>query len=140
MKPCSPLSVGERGWGEGKQPPHPQPLPHKGGRGDRLCSPLSPLWERGVGGVRGESVRTFRIAITGDFLNEEGRPAYGSAELPRLDEAAHVRYRFLMEHAPRRGDPGYWERFYSMVVTAEQIRDVDGLVVLRPVGGGLRQD
>ena len=36
------------------------------------------------------------------------------------------------EHSPRRGDPSYWQRFYSLEVTADQIEGVDGLVVLRP--------
>jgi phosphoglycerate dehydrogenase-like enzyme len=77
-------------------------------------------------------VKTFRLALTGDFLDETGRSAYGDIGLSRLDAVAHVRYRFLTEHSPRPGDPGYWERYYSMEVTAEQLRDADGLVVLRP--------
>src|SRR5262249_5995918 len=66
------------------------------------------------------------------FLDEEGRSAYGSLGLGRLDRVDHIAYRFLTEQSPRRGDPSYWERFYSMRMTAEQIRDTDGLVVLRP--------
>src|SRR5262249_23159561 len=34
--------------------------------------------------------------------------------------------------APCRGDPTYWERFYSLEVTPDQLADSDGLVVLRP--------
>jgi phosphoglycerate dehydrogenase-like enzyme len=77
-------------------------------------------------------VRTFRIAFTGDFLNEDSHGAYGDMGLDRLGRVPYVAYRFLKEHTPRRGDPSYWERFYSMQVTAEQVRDTDGLVVLRP--------
>jgi phosphoglycerate dehydrogenase-like enzyme len=76
-------------------------------------------------------VKVFRIGFSGDFLNEEGRSAYGDIGLSRLDGLPHVQYRFLAEHVPR-SDPGYWERFYSMEVTAEHIKEVDGLVVLRP--------
>src|SRR5262249_47669628 len=44
----------------------------------------------------------------------------------------YLAYRFLAEHAPRRGDASYWARLYSMEVTADQLAGVDGLVVLRP--------
>ena len=77
-------------------------------------------------------MRTFRVALTGDFLNERGESAYGDVGLSRLASAPNVRHHFLTEHAPNPRDPGYWDRLYSLQVTAEQIRDVDGLVVLRP--------
>ncbi len=77
-------------------------------------------------------MRTFRIALTGDFLNDEGQSAYGDIHLGLLDQAPFVRYHFLTDQAPRPGDAAYWERFYSMEVQPEHIGDVDGLVVLRP--------
>jgi phosphoglycerate dehydrogenase-like enzyme len=77
-------------------------------------------------------VRTFRVAFTGDFLNDEGGSAYGDLRLSDLDRAPYVRYRFLSEQSPRRGDASYWRRVYSLEVTPEQIADIDGLVVLRP--------
>jgi len=77
-------------------------------------------------------VRTFRIAITGDFLNAAGRSAYGDVGLALLADNPHVNYRFLMDHAPRANDPTYWERFYSMEVKPEHIAAIDGLIVLRP--------
>jgi phosphoglycerate dehydrogenase-like enzyme len=85
--------------------------------------------------VEGSSGKVFRMALTGDFLNEDGRSAYGDIGLSPLEGAAHICYRFLADHAPPsspRDDPAYWERLYSMEVTREQIKDVDGLVVLRP--------
>src|SRR5262249_49910111 len=36
------------------------------------------------------------------------------------------------EQAPRPGDTGYWQRFYSLEVAPEQIAGIDGLVVVRP--------
>ena len=45
---------------------------------------------------------------------------YGDAGLPLLQAKPYVRCHFLREHAPRRGDPAYWERFYSLEVTPEQ--------------------
>ena len=75
---------------------------------------------------------TFRVALTGDFLNEAGQPAYTDSGLHRLASRPYVRYRFLTRQAPRRGDRDYWRRFYSLVVTPKQIEGIDGLVVLRP--------
>src|SRR5207249_2691251 len=80
---------------------------------------------------RREVVNVFRIAFTGDFLNASGNSAYGDMGLDRLDRVPYVSYRFLKEHMPR-PDPAYWQSLYSMEVTAGQLRDVDGLVVLRP--------
>jgi phosphoglycerate dehydrogenase-like enzyme len=77
-------------------------------------------------------MRTFRIALTGDYLDEEGRSAYGDLGWSAWDASPYLSHSFLTEQAPRRGEPSYWDRFYSMEVTAEQIAGVHGLVVLRP--------
>src|SRR4051812_22711744 len=77
-------------------------------------------------------MEVFRLAYTGDLLDENGKSAYGDIRLDLLDNVDHIRYRFLLDHAPRPGDQEYWERFYSMEVTADQIVGLDGLVVLRP--------
>jgi len=77
-------------------------------------------------------LQTFRIALTGDFLNEHGGVAYGDIGLNRLDADPHVRYRFLSDLAPRPGDAGYWSRLYSLEIRPEHIAAIDGLVVLRP--------
>lgn len=74
----------------------------------------------------------FHVALTGDFLNEDGVSAYGDIGLSLLDESPHVAYHFLTELSPRRDDPGYWSRFYSLEVTPDHIREIDGLIVLRP--------
>jgi phosphoglycerate dehydrogenase-like enzyme len=76
-------------------------------------------------------MRTFRVALTGDFLNEAGESAYGDIGLGLLESASYVRCRFLEEHRPG-ASPDYWSRLYSLEVTAAQLRGVDGLVVLRP--------
>jgi phosphoglycerate dehydrogenase-like enzyme len=75
---------------------------------------------------------SFRVALTGDFLNESGALAYGDAGLSRLASAPYVLHHFLADLAPRPGDPGYWSRLYSLEITAEHIQDSDGLIVLRP--------
>jgi phosphoglycerate dehydrogenase-like enzyme len=74
----------------------------------------------------------FRIAITGDFLNQSGQNAYGDVGLSMLQTEPGIRVHFLLDQAPRGNDPAYWERFYSMQVKPEHIVGVDGLIVLRP--------
>ena len=46
-------------------------------------------------------MRTFRLALTGDFLDENGAPAYDDTALRLLDGAPFVRYHFLTEQAHR---------------------------------------
>lgn len=75
---------------------------------------------------------TFRIALTGDFLNDAGAPAYGDLGLPLLDECPAIHYHFLRDQAPRSGEADYWRRFYSLEVRPDHIADLEGLIVLRP--------
>ena len=77
-------------------------------------------------------MRKFRVALTGDFLNEEGGCAYGDTGLPILESKPYIDYHFLHDQAPQPGDPTYWQRFCSLEVKPEHIAGVDGLVVLRP--------
>ena len=77
-------------------------------------------------------MRPFRLAITGDFLNERGEDAYGGLPLHRLEAAPHVEYQFLQDHSPRAGDSQYWQRFYSLEVSPAHLSVRDGLIVLRP--------
>jgi phosphoglycerate dehydrogenase-like enzyme len=78
------------------------------------------------------TVQIFRLAITGDFLNQEGQSAYGDVGLSMLRNAPGIKYHFLQEQIPRGDDPSYWKSFYSMHVKPEHIASVDGLIVLRP--------
>ncbi len=77
-------------------------------------------------------MRSFRIALSGDYLDETGESAYGDLGWSAWDSRPFIRYHFLSEQAPRPGDPTYWQRFYSLEITAEQIADIDGLVIVRP--------
>ncbi len=77
-------------------------------------------------------MRTFRLALTGDFLDEAGQPGYGDLGLPLLDPDPAIRYHFLRDQAPTPDDASYWERYYSLSVEPEHIAGVDGLIVLRP--------
>jgi len=77
-------------------------------------------------------LRVFQVALTGDFLDEQGSPAYGTSGLECLSRYPYLRWRFLTDQAPRAGDSGYWSHLYSLEIAPEYIRDVDGLIVLRP--------
>ncbi|HWB09538.1 MAG TPA: NAD(P)-dependent oxidoreductase [Pirellulales bacterium] len=75
--------------------------------------------------------QTFRVALTGDFLDESGQPGYGDLGLPLWKDAPSIRYHFLHDQAPR-DDAGYWRNLYSMEVEPGHIADIEGLIVLRP--------
>jgi phosphoglycerate dehydrogenase-like enzyme len=77
-------------------------------------------------------VRTFRVALTGDFLNVDGKCAYSDITLRMFAENPAIAYGFLMDHAPQHNEPAFWERFYSMEVKPEHIAGSEGLIVLRP--------
>jgi phosphoglycerate dehydrogenase-like enzyme len=77
-------------------------------------------------------MRTFRIALTGDFLNPQGASAYGDLGWSLWKSLPYIQYHFLKEQSPPPNDPSYWDRLYSLEVTPDQIEGIDGLVVLRP--------
>ena len=77
-------------------------------------------------------MRPFRLAISGDILNERGVDAYGGLPLSELDAAPNIEYAFLRDLAPRPGDRQYWQQFYSLEIKPAHLADLDGLVVLRP--------
>jgi phosphoglycerate dehydrogenase-like enzyme len=77
-------------------------------------------------------VAEFRVALTGDFLHEKAGNPSVDIGLGLLDAEPRIIYRFVADHAPRREDPAWFSRLYSMEVKPEHIADVDGLVVLRP--------
>jgi phosphoglycerate dehydrogenase-like enzyme len=75
--------------------------------------------------------KTFRVALTGDFLDESGRPAYGDLGLPLWNDEPSIRHHFLADQAPR-DDAEYWRNLYSMEVEPQHLADIEGLIVLRP--------
>jgi phosphoglycerate dehydrogenase-like enzyme len=76
-------------------------------------------------------LRLFQVALTGDFLNAQGEVPYGDIGLSQIRACPHLRYRFIDELAPTAGDDSYWSRLYSLEVSADHLRDVHGLIVLR---------
>lgn len=77
-------------------------------------------------------MRMFRLAITGDFLDEHGQSAYGDLGFGAIESCPFIRHHFLRDHSPRANDPTYWENLYAMEVAPAHLRDIDGLAVLRP--------
>jgi phosphoglycerate dehydrogenase-like enzyme len=77
-------------------------------------------------------VKTFHLALTGDFLNQTGHVAIGDAGLGLLSACPYILHRFLTEQAPQPRDSEYWKRFYSLAVTPDQVAGLNGLIVLRP--------
>jgi len=77
-------------------------------------------------------MRKFRVAFTGDFLNDQGKSAYSDLLPGEMERHPRMEVVFLKEQTPRREDADYWRNFYSMEVTPDQLRELDGLVVLRP--------
>jgi len=77
-------------------------------------------------------MRVFRLAYTGDFLNAQGRYAYGEGGFSLFAGVPYLTWRFLEDQAPRADDPSYWQRFYSLAIRPEHLLGVDGLAVLRP--------
>jgi phosphoglycerate dehydrogenase-like enzyme len=77
-------------------------------------------------------MQTFRLALTGDMLDVDGKMDIRAIGLDRLESIPYIEYHFLRDLGPSRDDPGYWERFYSLLITPEHIADVHGLYVVRP--------
>ncbi len=77
-------------------------------------------------------MRPFRLAITGDFLNERGTSAYGDLGFGAIESCPFIDIHTIMEHAPKANDPSYWDHLYSMEVKASHLKGMDGLIVLRP--------
>ncbi len=77
-------------------------------------------------------MHTFRLAITGDFLNEHGQSAYGDLGFGAIESCPFIDIDYIMDHAPRINDSSYWDQLYSMELKPAHLRDRDGLIVLRP--------
>lgn len=74
----------------------------------------------------------FRLALTGDMLDVDGTLDKSRIGLDRIDTVSYIQYHFLRDLGPGRTDPGYWERFYSLLITPQHIADLHGLYVVRP--------
>jgi phosphoglycerate dehydrogenase-like enzyme len=74
----------------------------------------------------------FRLALTGDLLDIDGKIDHIGTGLGQLDSVPYIQYHYLRDLGPSRDDPTYWDRYYSLLITPEHIANVDGLYVVRP--------
>lgn len=58
--------------------------------------------------------------------------AYGDAGLDLLSSVPRLRWHFINDLAPGADGQDYWSRLYSLEVRPEHIKNVHGLIVLRP--------
>ncbi len=77
-------------------------------------------------------MQPFRVAITGDYLNEAGELSYPGEMGFGLMDKPFIERHFIRDLAPTRGDATYWNRLYHLETTPQHIAGVDALVVLRP--------
>lgn len=77
-------------------------------------------------------MKTFRVAITGDYLNVAGDLSYSGEMGFGLLDKPYIDRHFIREQAPSAGDPTYWDRLYHLETPSSAITGVDAVVVLRP--------
>ncbi|MCL4249360.1 MAG: dehydrogenase [Anaerolineae bacterium] len=77
-------------------------------------------------------MQIFRLAITGDYLDSQGKSAYGDIGFSAIETCPFITHHYISDHIPNPDDPAYWDRLYSMEVMPAHLRAADGLVVLRP--------
>jgi phosphoglycerate dehydrogenase-like enzyme len=75
-------------------------------------------------------MQNFRLLYTGDYLDKDGRVAYGDIGLDALERHPWIECGFLMDQKPDGED--YWERLYSLEVKPHHLRGANGLVIFRP--------
>jgi phosphoglycerate dehydrogenase-like enzyme len=77
-------------------------------------------------------MQPFRLALTGDMLDIDGHHNPQSVGLDRLESIPYFHHHFLRDLGPSRDDPGYWDRYYSLLITPDHIADVHAVYVVRP--------
>jgi phosphoglycerate dehydrogenase-like enzyme len=77
-------------------------------------------------------MQVFKLALTGDMLDVDGALDKRRIGLDRIEPIPYIQYHFLRDLGPSRTDPGYWERYYSLLITPRHIADIHGLYVVRP--------
>ena len=74
----------------------------------------------------------FHVNYTGDYLDARGALAVPDIALDLYAARAYLRQGFLTEQSPPPGDAGYWDRLYSLEVTASNVTASDAIVIFRP--------
>lgn len=77
-------------------------------------------------------MRLFKVFFTGDTLDETGQLRSEDLGMAELEASGFIQTGFLLDQAPKTSDDGYWERLYSMEITADHVAEADALVMVRP--------
>ncbi|RAP77925.1 NAD(P)-dependent oxidoreductase [Paenibacillus montanisoli] len=85
-------------------------------------------------------MRTFKVGLSRDFLNAEGRNAFGEEGIETLQSHAHLEYGYFDEHRDPVGADQIapWNGIISLTpkYTAETLKGADDLLVLARFGVG----
>jgi len=79
-----------------------------------------------------ESAAPFTVNYTGDYLDASGQPATADIALDLYADIPFIQQGFLREQSPQAGDDTYWQRLYSLDISAQHVAMSDAMVVLRP--------
>jgi phosphoglycerate dehydrogenase-like enzyme len=74
----------------------------------------------------------FHVNYTGDYLDEHGALAVPDIALDVYEGEAAIRLGYLTAQSPRPGDATYWDRLYSLEISAEDVARSDAIVIFRP--------
>ncbi len=76
-------------------------------------------------------MQDFALRYTGDMCDADGSPT-SDLGWDLLDGSPHIHRGFLSDQQPRRDDPSYHDRLYSLQVESHHVESCNGIVVCRP--------
>jgi phosphoglycerate dehydrogenase-like enzyme len=74
----------------------------------------------------------FQVNYTGDYLDEHGNLTFPDLAFDLYENHPFIRQGFLPEQSPVPGDKTYWDRLYSLEVTAGNVARSEAIVIFRP--------
>jgi phosphoglycerate dehydrogenase-like enzyme len=77
-------------------------------------------------------MRPFKVLFTGDTIDEAGKLRSEDLGIAEMEASGLIETGFLLDQAPKPGDQSYWERLYSLEITANHIAQADAIVTVRP--------
>jgi phosphoglycerate dehydrogenase-like enzyme len=77
-------------------------------------------------------MRPFRALFTGDYLDEAGEMRGQDIGVEALNATGFIETGFLLDQKPTAGDSTYWDRLYSLEITAEHIAKANAIAIIRP--------
>ncbi|WP_158748793.1 NAD(P)-dependent oxidoreductase [Acidobacterium sp. S8] len=77
-------------------------------------------------------MRPFKAMFTGDYLDESGQMRGQDIGVDALNATGFIETGFLLDQKPTQGDSTYWDRLYSLEITAEHIANANAIVIIRP--------